>query len=145
MFLNQTLDVRMAEGADSDVRVLTLLEHLYFTGRDGTEYRARSGTTTDGISDPRLVTNILQPHGRHAWVGYLHDAAYHHTLEEKNAEGEWVAANVDKNKADSLLREALQAQGCSEFLRIQIYEAVHFRGGRAWEEDLALPIPPTVP
>ena len=140
-FTNKVLDVRMAEGADSQTRVFTLLTPLYYTAQDGTQYRVIEGSTTDGLSVPQALTNVIPAHGAWAWSGYIHDAAYHHTLEVLNSAGKWVVANLDKGGMDALLNEALESQGCPAALRIAIYEAVVMAGGPAIEGDLSLPIP----
>lgn len=51
-----------------------------------------------------------------------------------------AVCGLSKGERDSLLSEALAAQGMSEEERITIYEAVRLAGEHAFESDLSLPL-----
>ncbi len=132
-FKNQTLDVRTGDGIDD-----TLLEGLYYTAKDGTQYCAPVGSTTDGLSVPRCVQNIIPPTGGDWFSGVLHDAAYRNQLQKLNTENQqWEIASLEKSACDLLILEALESQGVGLIERETIYRAVSLFGESSFAEDRA--------
>ena len=84
-FQNDSLTVKTRDGLDD-----ILLEELTFVRRDGTILRAPIGSTTDGLSTPKIVRLIpgYDATGDDWWSGVLHDASYRGFLQV--TEGVWV-------------------------------------------------------
>lgn len=132
-FTNKTLDVRTGDGIDD-----TLLEGLYYTAKDGTQYCAPVGSTTDGLSVPRVCINIIPPTGGDWFSGVLHDAAYRNFLQKLEVEtSNWIPASLEKSACDNLLLEALEAQGIGLIERETIYKAVCLFGDSSFNQDRA--------
>lgn len=135
-FQNLTLDVRTGNGLDD-----TLLEPLIFQHPNGTLYRAPAGATTDGLSVPRCLQNILPPTGGDWFSGVLHDAAYRNQLEVWLNEpatmdgGRWVLAALNQHESDDLLFEALELQDVHPILTCIIYTALRLFGWKAFKDD----------
>ncbi len=132
-FINTTLDVRTGNGLDD-----TLLECLEYVDNQGVHYRAPVGATTDGLSVPRCVQNIIPATGGDWFSGVLHDAAYRNQLEVQVNEYLWQRARLTKDACDGLLLEALLSQDCGEAMSHIIYGAVKECGQSSFEEDRKL-------
>ena len=128
-FSTQTLDVRTSDGLDD-----VLMTPLTYVDRRGNIYRAPEGGTTDGLSVPRCVQNIIPATGGDWFSGVLHDSAYRRQLTamETQYPFAWLPANLTKAQADSLLLEAMASQRVGWLMRQTIYWAVRLFGGRAW-------------
>lgn len=134
-FLQSTLRVSSGDGHN-----FVLLEPLDYSAVNGTRYRAITGTSTDGLSTPRSVWNVIPPFGRGWFAGIIHDAAYRGSLVQI-IDGKEVTVALSKGDRDTLLNEALQSQGVPDGERLTIYEAVRYGGEHAFESDLAMPLP----
>jgi Protein of unknown function (DUF1353) len=128
-FLQKTLDVRTGDGLDD-----TLLEPLFYERDDGTMLRAPIYGTTDGLSVPRCVQNIIPATGGDWFSGVLHDSAYRGQLEVLQGV-EWVKANYTQAEADGLILEAMTSQGIGWLKRQTIYRALRLFGSFAYKED----------
>lgn len=122
-----------------DGKNFILLGPLDYIARDGTHYRAITGTTTDGPSIPPKLASVVSSFGPIWAPAILHDAAYRATLVKVTAAGESVA-DLTKAQRDSLFSEAMDVNGVPETERIVVYSAVHYGGESSLEGDLALPI-----
>jgi len=132
-FTNEAVDVRTADGLND-----TLLTPLMYSARDGELYRVPVGATTDGLSVPSIVQNIIPAVGMAWWSGVLHDAAYRATLEVwENEPQDWMPANVTQEKADALILEAMESQDVGLIKRQTIYRALRMFGGIAWRANRA--------
>ena len=130
-FKNTTLDIRTGDGIDD-----TLLEGLYYTANDGTQDCAPVGGTTDGLSVPRAVINIIPPYGGDWFSGVLHDSAYRDQLQKLDVEtNQWIPASLPKPACDLLILEALASQGVSLIERETIYKAVSLFGDDSFNQD----------
>jgi len=130
-FKNKTLDIRTGDGIND-----TLLEGLYYSAKDGTEYCAPLGSTTDGLSVPRCCQNIIPPTGGDWFSGVLHDAAYRNQLQKFNCTTQqWEKAELTKEQCDSLILEALESQGVGLVERETIYHAVQLFGQHSFNQD----------
>lgn len=129
-FLQQSVVVLTSDGQNDE-----LYTELYFTSLDGTRYLIPIGSTTDGLSVPRIVQSFVPASGNASWLaGVLHDAAYRNQLEVWR-DGEWVIASLTQKQADDLFLEAMEAQGVSWLLRKAIYLALRTLGQRAFKRD----------
>ncbi len=132
-FKNTSLDVRTGDGIDD-----TLLEGLYYTAKDGTQYCAPIGATTDGLSVPRCCQNIIPATGGDWFSGVLHDAAYRDQLQKLNAVSQqWEKAALNQEQCDGLIDEAMDSQGVNMFERELIYRALRLFGHVAFAADRA--------
>ena len=132
-FQNETLDVQTKDGLDD-----SLLQPLVFW--DGTcLWRAPIGSTTDGLSTPKIVRLIpgYDATGDDWWSGVLHDAGYRNFLERWTANhgGMWVAANPSRKVCDDLILCAMKSQGVGFIRRNLIYFALRLFGWIAFKED----------
>lgn len=130
-FKNKTLDVRTGDGIDD-----TLLEGLYYTAKDGTEYCAPILSTTDGLSVPRCCQNIIPATGGDWFSGVLHDAAYRDQLQKMEA-GIWQKATLTQEQCDGLILEAMESQGVNMFECELVYRALRLFGHTAFAADRA--------
>lgn len=139
-FHNTTLDVRTGDGLDD-----VLLEPLDYLAADGTLYRAPIGGTTDGLSVPRVVQNIIPPTGMEWFSGVIHDSAYRDQLLMIPAnpfltefpDAGWVPAHLTQEQSDNLILEAMTSQGVDLLERELIYHALRVAGSVAFAEDRA--------
>ncbi|MDE2100811.1 MAG: DUF1353 domain-containing protein [Patescibacteria group bacterium] len=131
-FQQKTLDVRTGNGLDD-----VLLEPLIYRSSDGRLFRAPVGSTTDGLSIPKVFQNIpgFSPAGGIDWFcGVLHDSAYRDFLEIWNGT-DWMKASLDRSACDWLILDAMEAQGVGIIRRHTIYAALRIGGGTAFMED----------
>jgi len=129
-FLNDTVDVRTGDGLNDE-----LLEHLYYIKKDGTKLRAPKGGTTDGLSVPRCVQNIIPATGGDWKSGVIHDSAYRGQLEVLDEIGEWRKALYSQAQSDNLILEAMESQEVSWIMRYTIYRALRMFGSKAYKDD----------
>jgi hypothetical protein len=129
-FQNSSLDVRTRDGLDD-----ILIEELTFVRRDGTILRAPIGSTTDGLSTPKIVRVIpgYDATGDDWWSGVLHDSAYRDFLQVN--EGVWKPAHFTQKECDDLILEAMTAQGVGFLRRHTIYFALRLFGSFAFKGD----------
>lgn len=132
-FQNKTLDVRTGDGLED-----ILLEALVFHCLDGRILRAPIGGTTDGLSVPRCVQNIIPATGGDWFSGVLHDSGYRNQLQILSSDGTWELANLTQQECDDLILEAMTSQGVSFITRHTVYRALRMFGSRAFNEDRAL-------
>ena len=130
-FQTQSVLVRTTDGEDD-----ILQEPLVFWTADGRVLRAPAGTTTDGLSTPRIIRNLpgYDATGDDWYCGVLHDAAYRLFLEDWNGT-EWVKVNYTREQCDDLMLEALEAQGVGFIRRHTIYRALRMFGQAAFDAD----------
>ena len=132
-FTNEFIDVRTTDGLND-----TLLTPLLYSAQDGELYRVPIGSTTDGLSVPKIVQNIIPAVGSAWWSGVLHDACYRATVQIwENETQDWMPANVTQQKADGLILEAMETQGIGLVKRQTIYRALRMFGGFAWRANRA--------
>lgn len=113
-------------------------EPLVYQCKDGRLIRGRGKSTTDGISTPPIIWNIIPPTGPYFCSGVLHDSGYRGTCEIFDAElQKWLPYEADENTFDLIILEALESQGCNWIERETIYKALCFAGSRAFTEDRA--------
>ena len=132
-FKNQTLNV-----ASSDGQNVILLEPLIYVRKDGITIRNRAGATSDGLSTPRIVWDILPPFGKPWFSGIIHDGGYRGTLEILTPAGNWMPlplAYCDEAYCDSLIKEAMESQGVNALEVETIFVALKECGWRAFDED----------
>ncbi len=132
-FLNKTLLVRTGNGLDDE-----LLEPLVFEREDKSVVRAPTGATTDGLSVPRCLQNVIPATGGDWFSGVLHDAAYRNQLEiQVQGYGgfAWSKAGFTQSQSDDLILEALKSQGVSLPMRQIIFHALRMFGGFAFRDD----------
>lgn len=124
-FLQSTLLVRSSNGRDD-----TLEENLRYRSKDGHVYRAPVGSTTDGMSTPKIVQMIpgFEPFGNHWFSAAFHDSGYRGTLEIKVGD-HWEPANLTRQQIDALMREALITQGVHPARAEIIYRNLRLFGG----------------
>ena len=140
MFINETIAARTSDGHN-----FILLEPLTYLTDDNRLLRAPVGATTDGISTPDFIWNIIPPFGKTWFSGVLHDAGYRDTLEictdvETNT---WVKAHYTQEQCDDLMKESLLAHGVGEFEAEVIYHALATFGSSAFHTDRSNPITAT--
>ena len=132
-FLTITVDVRTSDGLED-----TLLTPIYFLCKDGRQFRAPIGGTTDGLSVPRVVQNIIPATGGDWLSGVMHDSAYRDQLDLWNPDtGGWIKAGLCQKACDDLLLEAMESQGVGWGMRQTIYRALRLFGSKAFNEDRA--------
>lgn len=112
-----------------------IIDPLDYCSEAGILYRVPAGGTTDGLSVPRIVQNIIPASGNSSWMaGVLHDSAYRNQLLRFDGLA-FVPALLNRAKADSLILEAMKAQGVGLIRRWVIYGALHLFGGKAWDDN----------
>ena len=114
-----------------------LEEDLLFITSAGVFYRAPVGSTTDGLSTPRIIRNLpgYDATGDDWWSGVIHDAAYRGFLERQDTYGQWHKANLTQCQADDLIFDAMTLQGVGCVRRHVIFCALRLFGGAAFRED----------
>ena len=146
-FQNDKIIVQTRNGLDD-----VLLEALEFLGYDGTLYRAPIGSTTDGLSTPKIVRVIpgYDATGDDWWSGVLHDSGYRDYLQTFT--GVWVKATLTQKQCDHLILAAMKSQGVGFVRRHIIFFALRLFGSFAFKGDRAAarqrnqaPQPPTPP
>ena len=130
-FITQTVDVRTSDGLDD-----VLMSPIVYLAKDGRTLRAPIGGTTDGLSVPRCVQNIIPATGGDWFSGVLHDSAYRRQI-ELISDGEWHKAFFTQQMADNLILEAMESQGVGWFMRYLIFFALRLFGFKAWADDAA--------
>jgi hypothetical protein len=131
-FQNRTLDVKTRDGLDD-----MLIEPLYFVDRAGRRFRAPDGSTTDGLSTPKII-RILPGYdatGDDWWSGVLHDAAYRNFLELEPGIGIWEKAELTQAQSDALIFEAMTTQKVGWWRRHLIYYALRLFGSGDFKRD----------
>jgi hypothetical protein len=129
-FQNDTLVVQTRDGLDD-----ILVEALVFLDYDGTLYRAPIGSTTDGLSTPKIVRIIpgYDATGDDWWSGVLHDSGYRDFLQVST--GVWIKANLTQKQCDHLIYSAMKSQGVGFLRRHIIFYALRLFGGFAFKGD----------
>lgn len=128
-FQNEWVDVRTGDGLNDQ-----LLTELVYLTRNGKALRCPIGGTTDGLSVPRCVQNIIPAVGGDWKSGVLHDSAYRRQLEVLTDQ-QWLKANYTQEQADNLILEAMESQGVGFIMRHTIYRALRMFGSKAFNED----------
>lgn len=128
-FINKTIDVRTGDGLNDE-----LLEPLYYTCQDGRQLRAPMGGTTDGLSIPRCVQNIIPATGGDWKSGVIHDSAYRRQLEIL-IDDQWQKAEFTQRECDDLILEAMESQEIGFVMRHTIYRALRMFGHKAYQDD----------
>lgn len=134
-FQKQTVDVQTSDGLDD-----VLLECIVFVCTDGRIYRAPTGGTTDGLSVPPCLRNILPASGDDSWLaGVIHDSYYRRQIQRWDVGTQSFIANPNPTQleADNLILEAMTAQGVGTIRRQIIYRALRMFGSAAWNRDAA--------
>jgi hypothetical protein len=114
---------------------LTLAAPLEARTRSGRLLRAKTGSTTDGLSAPKFIklnlqnTDSFQP-------AVMHDAAYRDTVEESVDGGAtWNPVTLDKAESDLLLLELCEDNGVPLGESRAIYNAVSYFGQSSFDQD----------
>ena len=136
-FQNDSLAVRTSDGEDD-----VLLEPLIFISQFGVCYRAPTGSTTDGLSTPKVVRIIpgYDSTGDDWWSGVLHDAGYRGTLEKESPHGDFVRADLTRPQVDELMLDAMTSQKVNPVRRHIIFWAVRLFGAKAWRKGHSKPL-----
>lgn len=130
-FQNKTLDVRTRDGLDD-----VLLEPLVFVFKDGRIVRAPIGGTTDGLSVPRCLQNIIPATGGDWFSGVLHDSGYRRQLQTWDIDlQDFKPAYYDQKRCDDMILEAMESQGVNEAERDTIYGMLRMFGHKAFSDD----------
>lgn len=131
-FQEATIDVETHDGLDD-----VLLDALVFKSWNGVIYRAPIGSTTDGLSTPKIVRLIpgYDATGDDWLSGVLHDAAYRDQLEV--CTGVWKPAHLTRRECDDLILLAMKTQGVGFIRRRTIYYALRLFGSFAFKGDRA--------
>lgn len=132
-FQQKTLDVSTGDGLDD-----VLLEPLEFVRRNGDRLRAPIGSTTDGLSTPKIVRLIpgYDATGDDWFSGVLHDSGYRDFLEVFCKVTQfWSVAHFTQKQCDDLILEAMILQGVGWWRRHTIYVALRCFGFRAFAAD----------
>jgi Protein of unknown function (DUF1353) len=130
-FQNLSLEVKTRDGLDD-----VLLEALRFVDAQGRHWRAPIGSTTDGLSTPKIIRCLpgYDATGDDWWSGVLHDAAYRNTLEIET-DGNWKKADLTQADSDALILAAMVTQRVGWWRRHIIYWALRLFGSLAFEKD----------
>jgi len=123
-----------AHVATFDGRNDTFMRPLEFTV-NGKRYRIPIGSTTDGLSSPKIFWIVLPPWGQKTWgPSTAHDAGYRGTLEVWE-NGRWRKLHSSEYWDDKLLLHLLKANGVNLFLRYTIYYVLRALGWIAFKAD----------
>lgn len=96
----------------------------------------RTKTSSDGLSVPRAVENIIERYGKYLRAGILHDGAYRGMLEQSLDNGTtWSVWLPDEKTCNAIIDEALRSLGCSWIERETIYDALQLFGWSAFDAD----------
>lgn len=130
-FQNTTLDVCTGNGLDD-----ILEQPLVYHRLDGTVLRAPRGGSTDGLSVPRCLQNIIPATGGDWFSGVLHDSAYRNELQVLcKVTHHWTRANYTQAQSDALILEAMKTQRVNWLMRWTIYLALRAFGSFAYRAD----------
>jgi len=94
---------------------------------------APAGTRTDGASIPRFFWRFIGPPmtGRYRQAAVIHDAAYTGLLQWR-VNGSVI--EYDRESADTLFLQLMEALGVSWWRRRLMYAAVRWFGAKRWTE-----------
>lgn len=129
-FQNKVISVLTGDG-----RNFALLEDVFYTANDGTEYAFPKGAQSDGISSPPEAWPLRPPFGQDWLAGVGHDCFYRNTALKVLPDGSRVKADLNKEQSDLLLREMAVSLGDNDFQADQLYYGVKDFGWRAWSTD----------
>ena len=117
------------KAAGSDVQLYQLTQDFsYESDKLGKTVTVPAGLVTDFASIPRPVWQLLDPEDPIiAWPSVIHDYLY--TCKGKLPDG----TKYNREKADSVLREAMEACGAASLIRQSVYQAVKAFGGAHWK------------
>ena len=100
----------------------------YESDKFGKTITVPAGFKTDFASIPRAAWGFLDPEDPIiAWPSVIHDYLY--TCKGKLPDG----TKYNREKADSVLREAMEACGAASLIRQSVYQAVKAFGGAHWK------------
>jgi len=112
-----------------------IVDNLDYLSEAGTLYRVPAGGTTDGLSVPRAVQNLIPASGDSSWMaGVLHDSAYRNQLLVWDGSA-YICASLQQAQADTLILEAMKSQGVGFVRRWAIYGALRAFGAKAFAEN----------
>jgi len=110
-----------------------LQEYLYFASELFGKLRTK--TSSDGISAPQAVQNIIQRFGPYIASGIMHDGGFRNRLEVQSADGSWGQLVLDESQCNALIDECLRSEKCSWLEREIIYHMLGLFGWIAFEKD----------
>jgi Protein of unknown function (DUF1353) len=84
-----------------------------------------TGFITDFASIPRVFWSALKPDGEYAYAAVVHDYLY------------WIQSRP-RDEADEILKLAMQDLKVGGLTVKAIFNAVHWFGGQAWDENKKL-------
>jgi len=96
-----------------------LLSDLIYEAKDKTIYIAHKDDETDLASIPRGLWNVFPPIGDYDWAAVIHDSLY-------------TNQSVTRERADSILLEAMEATKVGWWTRRTIYLSVRMGGRGIW-------------
>lgn len=141
-FLNVTLSMTTAHDAPDDVRVFFLNEPLrYFCPALGRTFRILEASTSDGVSDPKLLQLLLARYGRAFWEAILHDALFHQTAEEMRPDGTWFSPDLSLEEKNAIFGGSMIEAGFPASEVWAVVESLDWFGEAALEADLKMAIP----
>lgn len=110
-----------AADRDPDVQLWELLEEFaFYSDGLGRVITVPAGFVTDLASIPRLVQNILpNDHPTIEMPSVIHDHLY-------------TTKTTTREQADGVLREGMELQGASGFVRNAVYRILRMFGGAHW-------------
>jgi len=97
-----------------------LLSDLVYEAKDTAVYIAHAGDETDLASIPRGLWNVFPPIGDYDWAAVIHDSLY-------------TNQSVTRERADSILLEAMEATKVGWWARRTIYLSVRVGGRGIWK------------
>lgn len=113
-------------------------EPLVVVTEAGHTYRAPVGSTTDGLSTPQAIWNLIPPFGVFWYSGIIHDAAFRDTLEILCADGTWAKCHLTLEAANELIHECMASQCRSRLDELQrevIYKSLERWSQASFDED----------
>lgn len=106
--------------------------HFWLNGK---MYRIAVGSTSDGLSSPRIFWSILPPFGKNRWLSAnAHDAAYRGTLEVFE-NGQWRKVSHKEYWDERMILKLLISQGDSKPMAHVIYRVLRLFGWKAFNAD----------
>ncbi len=122
------IELDLVSGVNFDLQ-----EYLYFDSKLFGNLRTK--TSSDGISAPQAVQNIIQRFGPYVASGIMHDGGFRNRLEVQSMDGTWEPLVLDESQCNALIDECLRSEKCSWLEREIIYHMLGLFGWVAFESD----------
>ena len=117
-----------------------ILYKVMFNGEGVIDAHIGNGFVTDFASTPRVLWWLLQPTGRCAAAGLLHDWCYEYGTLNIRRDGLPLCA-VTRAQADKLLRDGVVLAGCRRatawamWAAVRMFGWLHWKGGKNGRHD----------